>query len=190
MRRHLGNLRFVLVLAAYAVVTWVVFRDEVMGLVLGPLRMWTAEAALTMIRLVGMEAARAGSIVYHPGGFAYEISRGCTGLVGAGLLVVAIAAYPASLGRRVAGISVCVPSFVGLNLVRLVHLFSLGVHQPDVFHVYHEVVWQVGMAVAVFGLWFGWTIWANRAGGSDHQSQRPVPSQRRLRSPALGDLGT
>jgi exosortase/archaeosortase family protein len=190
VRPPLRNLRFVFVLAAYAVVTWLVFRDEVMGLVLGPLRMWTAEAALTTIRLVGMEAARAGSVVYHPGGFAYEISRGCTGLVGAGLLVVAIAAYPASLGRRLVGISISVPTFLGWNLVRLVHLFSLGVHRPEVFHVYHEAVWQVGMAVAVFGLWFGWTIWANRPRDSHRQSRRPLSPRRRLRIAALGDLGS
>jgi exosortase/archaeosortase family protein len=126
--------------------------------------------------------------VYHPGGFAYEISRGCTGLVGAGLLVVAITAYPASFGRRLVGISISVPTFLTLNMVRLVHLFFLGVHRPEVFHIHHEVVWQLGMALAVFGLWFGWTMWANRAGGSDRQSQRPLSPQRPLRIPALGDL--
>ena len=184
------NLRFSLVLAAFAVVTWFVFRDEVMGPVLVPLRALTAEGALTLIRLMGMEAIREGSTVYQPGGFAYEVSRGCTGLVGAGLLIVSILAYPAARGHRLVGVSLCVPAFLGLNLARLVHLFYLGVYRPDVFHVVHEMVWQAGMAVAVFGLWFGWTIWANRAGVAQRQGPpRPSPL-RRHGLPALGDLGT
>ena len=184
------NVRFGVILAAFAVVTWLVFRDEVMGPVLVPLRALTAEGALTLIRLMGMEAIRDGSAIYYPGGFAYEISRGCTGLVGAGLLIVSILAYPAARGHRLVGVSLCIPAFLGLNLARLVHLFYLGVYRPDVFHVLHEIVWQAGMAVTVFGLWFGWTVWADRSGGA----QRPVPPssppQRRHRLPALGDLST
>ncbi len=184
------NLQFGLILAAFAVVTWLVFRDEVMGPVLVPLRALTAEGALTLIRLMGMEAIREGSTVYQPGGFAYEVSRGCTGLVGAGLLIVSILAYPAARGHRHVGISLCVPAFLGLNLVRLVHLFYVGVYRPEVFHVLHETVWQAGMAVAAFGLWFGWTVWAHRADGA----QKPAPPKssplHRHRLPALGDLGT
>ncbi len=184
------NLRFGVILAAFAVVTWLVFRDEVMGPFLIPLRALTAEGALTLIRLMGMEAIREGSTVYQPGGFAYEISRGGTGLVGAGLLIVSILAYPAAQGHRLVGISLCIPAFLGLNLVRLVHLFYAGVHRPAVFHVLHETVWQVGMGVAVFGLWFGWTVWADRVGGAPALAPPESSPLRRHKLPALGDLGT
>ena len=157
------NLRYGGILVAYAAITWLIFRDEVMGPLLVPLRALTAEGALTVIQLAGMEAIRDGSAIYSPGGFAFEISRGCTGLVGAGLLVVATLAYPAARGYRFIGVSVCVPAFLGLNLARLVHLFHLGVYRPDLFHVFHTIVWQAIMAAAVFGLWFTWTTWVQQA---------------------------
>ncbi len=184
------NLRFGVILASFAVVTWLVFRDEVMGPVLVPLRAVTAEGALTLIRMLGMEAIREGSIVYQPGGFAFEISRGCTGLVGAGLLVVSILAYPAARRNRLVGISLCVPAFLGINLVRLAHLFYTGVHQPELFHVLHQTVWQVGMAVVVFGLWFGWTVWSDRGGSVPAATSRESSTLRGEGSPVLGDLGT
>ena len=185
-----AGIRFGLILAAFAGITWLIFRDEVMGPVLVPLRMLTAQGALTFIRLAGMEAIREGAAVYHPAGFAYEISRGCTGLVGLGLLVVAILAYPSARSHRLLGIALCVPALIGLNLARLVHLFYLGVYRPEVFHVAHEIVWQAVMAVGVFVLWLGWTIWAHRA---DAALRRPPPSSSPLRGeyvPALGNLGS
>ena len=184
------NLRYGIILAAFAAVTWLVFRDAVMGPVLVPLRALTAEGALTLIRLLGMEAIREGAVVYQPGGFAYEISPGCTALVGAGLLFVAILAYPAARHHRLVGISLCVPAFLGLNLVRLAHLFYAGVHRPEVFQVLHQTVWQAGMAVAVFGLWFGWTVWAHRAGGARAPAPPESSPVHRRRMPSLGDLGT
>ncbi len=184
------NLRYGGILAAYAAITWLVFRDEVMGPLLVPLRAMTAEGALTLIHLAGMEAVRAGSAIYYPGGFAFEISRGCTGMVGAGLLVVAILAYPAARDHRVIGVSLCVPVFLGVNLVRLVHLFHLGVYRPDLFHVFHTVVWQGIMAAAAFGLWFGWIVWVQRAGVAPRPAAPQSSSLPRHRLRALGGLST
>jgi exosortase/archaeosortase family protein len=161
--RHV-SFRFVVTLAVFAGVTFVVFRDTVMGPVLVPLRSLTAQITLALIRLAGMEAVREASIISHPNGFAYEISRGCTGLVGAALLAIAISAYPAARRSKLIGILVCVPTFAVINLVRLVHLFYLGVYQPQLFHTAHAVVWQLGMMAAVFGLWLGWTVRAGRRG--------------------------
>jgi exosortase/archaeosortase family protein len=156
------SVRYVGILAAFAAVTWLVFREAVLGPVLVPVRVATAEAAVSLIRAVGMEAERVGSAVLHPGGFAYEVSRGCTGLVPAALIAAAIGAYPAARYLRVVGIALAVPLMLGLNLVRLVHLFYLGVHRPAAFHFAHEVVWQGAVVIAVFVCWRGWIAWADR----------------------------
>jgi len=44
-----------------------------------------------------------------------------------------------------------------VNLVRLVHLYYLGVYRADLFHLAHRVVWQVVMVLAVFALWYSAT---------------------------------
>lgn len=156
------DLRFVAALCAFAAAAWLLFRDEVLGAALVGVRAATAEATVALIRAVGMEAVRDGTIIYHAGGFGVEISRGCTPVVGAALLAVATLAYPAERRRRLVGAMIAVPLFVALNFVRLVHLFYLGVYEPGRFAFAHETLWQGGVAVAIYGLWLGWRLWADR----------------------------
>lgn len=154
---------FAAVLAVVAGALWLGFRDEVLGWVLVAWRIEVAKAVLALIRLTGMEAIREASAIYHAGGFAYEISRGCTGFVPAALLATSIAAYPAAARFRLAGLLLGVPLLLGINLARLVHLFYLGVHQPRWFHVAHTVAWEAIIVLAVVGLWLAWAVWTDRA---------------------------
>lgn len=160
-----ASLRYALVLAVVAVVLWLVFRDEVMGAVLVFWRIGVAKATLALIHWAGMEATREASAIYHPSGFAYEISRGCTGFVPAALLATAVAAYPATGRRKLAGLLLGVPLLLGVNLTRLVHLYYLGVHQPQWFETAHRVVWEGIIVLTVLGLWLAWTMWADRGSG-------------------------
>jgi exosortase/archaeosortase family protein len=151
--------RFGLVLGLFALVTWLVFRDRVLGDALMTLRTGTAEVTAALLNLVGLEAARQATAVFHPAGFGMEISRGCTGLVGSVLLAVAILAYPADRNAKWAGLAICPLSFLLVNFVRLVHLFYLGVYHVNVLHTAHAVVWQGVMFFLVIALWLTWK-WA------------------------------
>ncbi|UCF20196.1 MAG: hypothetical protein JSU87_01955 [Gemmatimonadota bacterium] len=153
------NGRFVLSLAVFAGVVPLIFRDEVMGPVLLSLRVLTARATLTLIHWIGLEAVREASAIYHPGGFAYQISRGCMGLVPAALLGVAVLAYPGELRRKLAALAVTLPLLFGLNFVRLVHLFYLGVNRPGLFHLAHTVLWQAAIVLGVFTAWLACIAW-------------------------------
>ena len=152
-----GGLRFALTLGAFAAVVALLFRDSIVGPLVSPLRVLTARAVLLLIQQIGMDAVREGSAIYHAGGFAYEISRGCLALVPAGFLVVSVLAYPGKTGRKLAAITLGVPLLLGLNLVRLVNLFYLGVHRADLFGLAHQVVWQGVMILAVLALWLAST---------------------------------
>jgi exosortase/archaeosortase family protein len=156
------ELRFVAALIVFGAAAWLLFRDEVLGAPLVGLRVATAYVTATLIDVVGMDAVRVGTVIHHAGGFGMEISRGCTGLVGIGLLVVGILAYPVDRRARLAGAMIAVPLFVALNFVRLVHLFYLGVHEPAWFDLAHEQLWQGAMVVSVYGLWLTWKLWVDR----------------------------
>lgn len=147
------SLRFALVLAAFAAAAALIFREEIVGPFVVPLRVLTARGALALIQVSGMEAMREASAIYHAGGFAYEISRGCVGLVPAGFLIVGVLAYPGPLKNKVTALIFAVPLLFAINMTRLVHLFYLGVHRADLFHAAHRVVWQVVIVLAVFTLW-------------------------------------
>jgi len=175
-----ASLRFALVLALFAGAVALLFRDAIVGPLVQPLRLLTAQAVLVLIQQVGLEAFREAGAIYHPGGFAYEISRGCLGLVPVGFLVVSVLAYPGTAAaRKLMTLAVGVPLVLALNLMRLAHLFYLGVYQADLFHVAHQVVWQGVMVLAVFLLWLVATGWsahpvAGRAWYLSGKGQRPV----------------
>ncbi len=110
-----------------------------------------------MVQGIGIDAFREVSALYGPGGFAYEISRGCLGLVPAAFLIVGVLAYPGERRRKLRALVVGVPLLFVLNLMRLVHLFYLGVYRPDLFPLAHQVVWQGAIIAAVFLFWLAAT---------------------------------
>lgn len=154
--------RYALVLTAAALALWLGFREEALGPVLAVWRVAVARATLVLIHWGGMEAVRDAAVIAHPGGFAYEISRGCTGFVPAALLATAIAAYPAAAGwKKLAGVALGVPLSLAVNLARLVHLYYLGVYRPQWFGVAHQIVWEGITVLATLALWVAWARWAD-----------------------------
>ncbi len=78
-------------------------------------------------------------------------------------LAVAICAYRSTWRLKAVGVALGVPLLLGLNMMRLVHLFYLGVYRPQLFHVAHAYAWQAVMVAAVFILWLAWTLLADDA---------------------------
>ncbi|NIR45335.1 MAG: hypothetical protein GWN99_13030 [Gemmatimonadetes bacterium] len=153
MLSRAAGLRFVSIVATFAVGVAVGFRDEFVGPLLLPLRVLTARAVLVIVQGAGIDAFRDVSALYGPGGFAYQISRGCLGLVPVAFLVVGVLAYPGERRRKLQALAVGVPALFALNLARLVHLFYLGVYRPDLFSLAHQLFWQAGIVAAVFLVW-------------------------------------
>lgn len=154
--------RVALVLALAGLLLWLGFRDEVLGPLLVLWRVEVAKAVLGLIHWAGMEATREATAIYHPGGFAYEISRGCTGFVPTALLATAISAYPAAGRAKLVGLVLGLPLLLAVNLARLVHLYYVGVRQPHWFETTHQVLWEILIIVAVVGIWLAWAAWADR----------------------------
>ena len=155
------NLRFTVVMVAFVGVVLLTYREDMLGLVLTPLTTLTAQMALGILHLLGMEAVRVATLISHPDGFAYEIYYRCTGFLPVAFLTASILASPGSLRRKLSGLAVGVSILIGLNLTRLVHLFHIGVHNPAAFDLAHTVVWEGFLILAIFGLWLGWTRWSD-----------------------------
>ena len=108
-----------------------------------------------VLRTLG-EPARSVGTQIHGKGFAVDVKNGCNGVEAMLILVAAVLAFPASWRQRLAGIAIGVAVIQILNLVRVVSLFWLGVHRPDIFETFHTAVWQtilILVAVVVFLLW-------------------------------------
>ncbi len=160
LTRHL-NLRFAVVMAVFAGVVLLTYREHMLGLVLVPLATVTAQMTVALLHWLSMEAARVATVISHPDGFAYEIYYRCTGFLPVAFLTASILASPGPLRRKCVGLAVGVPILIGLNLARLAHLFYLGVHHPAAFHFSHGVLWEGLFILATLGLWLGWTRWSD-----------------------------
>lgn len=149
-----SNLRFAGVMSVFVGVVLLTCREVVLTPLLAPLTTLTAQTTLALLHWFGMEAVRVATLIYHPDGFAYEIYYRCTGFLPVAFLGVSILSYPGSLRRKCIGLVLGVPILIVLNLVRLVHLFYIGVHNPAVFNFAHGLFWEAVLILMIFGLWF------------------------------------
>jgi exosortase/archaeosortase family protein len=121
---------------------------------------WIAFTVQQVLTWTGVGALRHGAYLYVPGTFAYEISLGCSGLLPAGLVTAAILATPATGAAKRRGLLVGVPLVLALNLVRLAHLFHVGMRSPRLFALAHTLWWEAAIVAATFAVWL---VWSRRA---------------------------
>lgn len=148
--------------AAFMGVFLLVYREDLIGRLVDPWVELTARMTVAWLHLLKEEAVRSGGQIHHPGGFAYEIYYRCTAVLPAAILAALIFASTASLPRQIIGMALGVCVLIAVNLMRLVHLFILGVHRPALFQVSHDVVWELILIMATLGLWWLWSRWAIR----------------------------
>jgi len=132
---------------------------------LDPLAGLVASLTQAVLHAIGIAVQRAGTVLFVPGGFAYDINVGCIGLLPAAVLAVAILSSPGTWGPKQRGLVVGVPLLLALNLLRLVHLFYVGIHAPRYFVLAHSLLWEATMVLFSFVTWFVWTRWAGRRAG-------------------------
>lgn len=149
-----------------AAVAWLVVIVLARALQDRPVRILDAVAGLVAsltqagLNVLGVAARRMGTVLYVPGGFSYDLTIGCTGLLPAAVLTVAIMATPGSRATKRRGLAVGLPLVLTINLLRLVHLFWIGAHTPRYFPLAHTVLWEATLVLWTFAIWLVWTRWA------------------------------
>ena len=143
---------------------------------LDPLAGLVASLTQAVLHAIGIAAQRVGTVLFVPGAFAYDINIGCTGLLPAAVLAVAILASPGTRGSKQRGLVVGVPLLLTVNLLPLVHLFYLGIHAPGYFVLAHTLLWEGTMVLFTFVTWLVWTRWAARRDDQGARLARPLSS--------------
>jgi exosortase H (IPTLxxWG-CTERM-specific) len=155
------NLRFTVIMTLYGGAVFLDYRHEVLGPVLAPLSPWTAYVTQVLLHQLGIDAVRHGAVLAHPNGFAYQVGYICIGFTPIIMFIGCVLAYPGTWQVKRMGIALGIPLLWLLNLVRLVHLFYLGVYIPKAFTLAHEIVWQGLQAVTFIALWLSWIRWSD-----------------------------
>jgi exosortase/archaeosortase family protein len=154
--------RFVVRVSALMGVFLFIYQDALVGRLLDPWVELTVRATLSCLHLLGMEALQMADAIHHPSGFAYEVYYRCTGVLPVAVLTILTMAACTPLRRKLLGLAVGIPVLILLNLVRLVHLFYIGIHHPAAFGLAHGVLWEAALMTATLGLWWCWSAWAAR----------------------------
>lgn len=93
------------------------------------------------------------------GDFVVDVSPACSGAVPSMIYIAAVLAYPATWRSKAIGAGLGVGIIHGVNLIRVIVLFLIGLFAKQYFHDTHVYVAQalvVAIAVAT------WLFWAGR----------------------------
>jgi exosortase H (IPTLxxWG-CTERM-specific) len=85
-----------------------------------------------------------------------SIEAGCNGVEATIVLIAAILAFPASWGRKLAGLAAGIVAVQGLNVVRVISLFYLGQWDFQVFEWAHLYLWQALIMLDVLVVFLIW----------------------------------
>jgi exosortase/archaeosortase family protein len=84
------------------------------------------------------------------------ITLECTAIFIMALYWSLIAAYPATLKRKLVGLAVGLTTIIFANLLRLLFLAAVSEKLPGYFDYVHDFLWQVAFVLLTAGLWLGW----------------------------------
>ena len=138
-----------------------------------PVNILLSQAVEYFLARMDMPVMRIGTVLMHPDGFGYRIDYVCSGFRPAAPIAVAILVVRSTWTQRVVGILFALACIEALNVGRLVHLYWLGVHQPDAFFVAHRVIWNV-VAVGVVLAYLGALLYLSR-GRTRAEDRIPSP---------------
>jgi len=113
----------------------------------------TVSLVVATLNMLGVAATAGGGFVTLTGEFSYEIVHWCTGIWQVMLYTLLVATTQGSQSRKAAAILIGAIAMLALNLIRLVHLFFVGIHAPEHFAMLHHIIWPAITFVAIGVMW-------------------------------------
>lgn len=113
--------------------------------------------------LLGYRTEVAGTVIRGDEGFAVNILTGCNGAFVMAIFASAVLAFPVPWRLRAVGLAAGLPAVQLINLGRILSLYAIGVHRPDLFERFHTQVWQTAVILLSMALWLAWADLSHRA---------------------------
>ena len=138
---------------------------------------WTnalAQFSTWLVTLFDANVVATGKVMRSTAnGFAVSIEAGCNGVEATIVLIAAILAFPASWGRKLAGLAAGIVAVQGLNVVRVISLFYLGQWDFQVFEWAHLYLWQALIMLDVLVVFLIWVRTLPREDGDPGRGAPP-----------------
>jgi exosortase family protein XrtM len=120
-----------------------------------------ARICSAILNLLG-QTTKASEVAIRSAHYGINLRRGCDAIEPAWFFCSAVLAFPASLMRKLPGITVGVVLILCLNFVRIVSLYFIRLYYPGFFSVAHLEIWPTVFILTGILLWAGWTRWIIR----------------------------
>jgi exosortase/archaeosortase family protein len=152
-------------LGAFAIILAALFafsRTDYSLLTLSPASLeLNATVSAAILALLGEGTVADGNGV-HGSRFALTIWNACDAAEPLQLYTAAVLASPAPALLRAIGFVTGGLLILGINQIRIVSLYLLGVHFPKAFDTMHTEVWQALFIALSGGIWLFWASWTLR----------------------------
>ena len=89
--------------------------------------------------------------------FSINVVDGCNGVYATAILISGVIAYPSKLSQKAIGVLLGFIAVFSVNLIRVISLFYLGLHFPDIFQEVHVYVWQPIIIIWAIIVWDFWS---------------------------------
>lgn len=130
-----------------------------------PVSSMFASVTSGILNLFGQDTTARGMDLVSPQ-YSLSIKKGCDSIAPIMLVVAGILLFPAEWKKKLLGIGIGIVALFTLNLVRIISLWFIGLHAPDLFEFMHIEFWQVVFIGLAIGYFFYWLNWASKP--SDH----------------------
>ncbi len=148
--------RWAATMIIFGSVVFFTYRDDILGPLLGGITSQTAHIVFLVLHALEPTVVQEGAVIYQPNGFAYEIYFSCTGILPVSFIGVSMLTYPATWKHKLLGLVISIPLLMTINFTRLIHLFWVGIHNPDTFEFIHHVLWEGLIVLAAIVIWLVW----------------------------------
>lgn len=97
--------------------------------------------------------------------FVLYINKDCTAWKSFIIFISLIMASRGFLKEKLTGLVVFIPFIYIINLLRIVIISFIGLINPGMIQIVHNILWQLGMIAVVLGSWLIWLKYKNTITG-------------------------
>lgn len=155
LRRSTPALRYVLAFGGVAALLFGLYQLTEVTHRFAIVNRFNAALCGGVLRGVGVDAQRSGTLLQLPGGGMQIISE-CSAIYVAILFAAAVIAFPTTWRARLRGLAVGLPILFVVNLLRLATLGLVIRYRAALLPLFHEYLWQVLFVIVVVALYVTW----------------------------------
>ncbi len=133
------------------------FNDYLYNHIFFPINKLFAFEASKVLSLIGIPATSSSESISN-GVFSISVKQGCDSIEALAIFVCGVLAFPSAMKVKLLGLLYGSLIILCMNLIRLVHLFWIGLYHHDLFDLFHLEIWQGFFIILSIVLWILWVL--------------------------------